>query len=526
MPTPAHRDPHLLQDLDSYTDDYMCAGPVNFRRQVGLSTLEIRVGHETLRITIEVFPVKIDYNQDYKTLLSDVASAGRGLALEYLRATYRSASTQDAEHTTNLEWLTLLRNEIDVLEKAVNYINQHPHRSLSRDFESVSLQKIKRIDPVARRSIMRGQGHGERIDVPGIGLIYNSIPATQNRDTLDTPENRWLQLNLSLIYDHLREIHASIAIEIARYTQSRHPIPKRLVAEEKEVAGFVAIIKRLVTLPVFSGIRGLPPSGFTSLTLLSSSGYSEAYRAITVLRMGLNISGDRFDISVMDVHDLYETWCFIQLLQIVTQLTKGQVDSNTLVRIEESGVRVKLRRGEQSKITYARYDGEQRLVVAYNPEYPGLTGNQRPDIVLHVQNNNWPELIIVFDAKYRLDASEEYRRRFGTAGPPQDAINALHRYRDAIVVDSAERTIHRPVVKGVALFPLTTEESQNFASSKLFSALRILGIGALPFLPTNTSHVETWIRDVLALPPEALAEPGPPFAGLSEIQRKTSVSNT
>lgn len=519
-PNLIHRDPHLFQEIDTYPDDSMCAGPINFRRQVGLSTLEVRVGHETLRVTIEVFPVKLDYNQDYSALLSDVASAGRGLALEYLRATHRSGAGQDAAHITNLEWLTLLRNEIDILQKAVTYINAHPHRSLSREVENTPIEKIKRIDASVRQAIIRGQGQGSWVDVPSVGRIHSNIPAVRNQNTINTPENRWLRLNLALIRDRLSDIHTSLAMEIDRNKRMNRPISKRVLSEAREIAEFIRTVKSLLTFPVFTNIHLLPPPGFASLALLGSPGYSEAYQAITVLRLGLDVGGTPFDLSVADVHDLYESWCFIQLLRLVTHLTTGHVDLDALLRVDEAGIRVRLRRGEQSSISYAGVSGNHRLLISYNPEYPGLTGNQRPDIVLRFQHAGWPDLVVVFDAKYRLDASEDYRRRFGTAGPPQDAINALHRYRDAIIVDSADRGLHRPVVKGIALFPLSAEEAGEFTSTNLFRALEVLGIGALPFLPTNTTLVETWLNNLLTLPPEALADPGPPFGGLTEKQRR------
>lgn len=523
-PTLVHRDPHFLQEIDSYTDTQMSAGPINFRRQVGLSTLEVRVEHETLRVTIEVFPTKLDYQQDYKTLLSDVASAARGLALEYLRATYRSGSGANDDHITDLEWLTLLRNEIGILEKSVRYINAHPHRSLSRELKETPLEKIKQVDSFVRRSVLRGQGQGPWAAVPNIGRVHTIISAAQNYESLDTPEHCWLQVNLALVKDRLTGLHSSIAREIGGYEKSRRAIAKRLLAEERELAEFIGIIERLLSLPIFTTLRKELPFGFTSLTLLSGAGYSDAYRAIMILRLGLNINGDPFDLSVMDVHELYETWCFISILRQMALLTGGRRDVNTLLQVEESGIRVRLLRGEQSAITHINYETNQKIIVSYNPQFAGLTGDQRPDIVLRFQHDGWPDLIVVFDAKYRLDASDEYQKRFGTAGPPQDAINALHRYRDAIVLGSAKHnSLHRPVVKGVALFPLTAEASRDFTASRLFNALETLGIGALPFLPSNTDLVEMWLKYLLALKPEDLAEAGPPFAGIIEKSRRASL---
>lgn len=526
-PTLVHRDPHFLQEIDTYADTQMSAGPINFRRQVGLSTLEIRVEHETLRVTVEIFPAKLDYQQDYKTLLSDVASAARGLALEYLRATYRSGSGISSDHITDLEWLTLLRNEIDILEKSVRYINAHPHRSLSQEPKATPIEKIKRVDSSVRRAVLRGQGQGPWVAVPNIGRIHAIIPAIQNYESLDTPEHRWLQVNLALVKDRLTGLHSAIAKEIYWHERSRSHVAKRLLAEERELAEFIGTIERLLTLPIFATLRRGLPFGFTSLTLLSGAGYSDAYRAIMILRLGLNIDGEPFDLSVMDVHELYETWCFIQILRQIALLTEGRRDISTLLQIEESGIRVRLLRGEQSAITHINHETNQKIIVSYNPQFAGLTGDQRPDIVLRFQHDGWPDLIVVFDAKYRLDASDEYRKRFGVAGPPQDAINALHRYRDAIVLGRAkDNNLHRPVVKGVALFPLTSEASRDFTASRLFNALETLGIGALPFLPRNTDFVEMWLKYLLALKPEDLAEPGPPFAGIIEKYRRAGLSTS
>lgn len=524
VPHLVHRDPLLFRDIDTYAEDGMCAGTINFRRQVGLSTLEVRVGHQALRVTVEVSPVKLDYERDYETLLFDVAATARGLALEYLRATYRSGETQEVEYATGVEWLTLIRNEIDAIERSVRYVSDHPHRVLWREVDHLRSEKIKAIDSSVRRAITRGRGKGPWTDVHGIGKVRSTVPAIVPRETLDTPEHRWLRLNLELIRDRLIDLHASVAASIDGYARSTRPVPMRLRSESEEIAGFIGVIERLLALPIFNAAQGMPPPGFASLTLLSGTGYGDAYRALTVLRLGLNVEGGAFDFSVMDVHDLYETWCFIQLVRIVASLTEHGADFSGLFQIEETGISVRLRRGERSAITCV--GAGWVVAVSYNPEYTGLTGDQRPDVVLRFQSQGWPDLVVVFDAKYRLDASETYRKRFNTSGPPQDAINALHRYRDAIAVNDVRRGLQRPVVRGVALFPLAATESRGFAASDLFRALEVLGIGALPFLPGNTDFVKAWLSALLTLLPEELAEPGPPFAGLNEKHRRQAASDT
>ena len=158
------------------------------------------------------------------------------------------------------------------------------------------------------------------------------------------------------------------------------------------------------------------------------------------------------------------------------------------------------------------------VVVAYNQSFDGPTGNQKPDITITFKHKGHRDLILVLDAKYRVDRTLEYTKRFGMIGPPIDAVNALHRYRDAIFLESDSNTKVRPVIKGVALFPATASECSNLNESSLFKSISTLGIGALPFLPGNTLHVQEWLTEMLAKDHAGLSDHGPIFSGwLDEV---------
>ena len=81
-----------------------------------------------------------------------------------------------------------------------------------------------------------------------------------------------------------------ISQEIVDNQQSHGAVPKRLQSEEAELTGIVRDLAQLLALSVFQDIQEAPPQGFASLTLLSGLGYGEAYRAITVIRLGLDIT--------------------------------------------------------------------------------------------------------------------------------------------------------------------------------------------------------------------------------------------
>lgn len=72
---------------------------------------------------------------------------------------------------------------------------------------------------------------------------------------------------------------------------------------------------------------------------------------------------------------------------------------------------------------------------------------QKPDIVLQLTKNDLQQgmkMTYLFDAKYRIDG-----RQNGVDTPPDDAINQMHRYRDAIYYkDYDSHALKKEVIGG------------------------------------------------------------------------------
>ena len=154
---------------------------------------------------------------------------------------------------------------------------------------------------------------------------------------------------------------------------------------------------------------------------------------------------------------------------------------------------MRLRKGRVQTITFPLASG--RLDITYNPRFggPGYLVPQQPDLLLTLHRADGVVARYVLDAKYRLDASPSYRKRYGLPGPPTDALNDLHRYRDAI----RERRPRRTVVQAVALYPYREEEPGLFEQSRHRRMIDEIGVGAIPLLPGETVHLERWLRKVL-----------------------------
>jgi hypothetical protein len=130
---------------------------------------------------------------------------------------------------------------------------------------------------------------------------------------------------------------------------------------------------------------------------------------------------------------------------------------------------------------------------------------------------------LILDAKYRVDASADYRQTYGSPGPPEASLNSLYRYRDAILDATAHQEgITRPahtVVQTAAAFPYVEAVEGDYRSSRLWQALESLGIGAVPMLPDNLGYLRDWLRSVLQRGGWALAERTIPHVAYEHVHQ-------
>lgn len=122
-----------------------------------------------------------------------------------------------------------------------------------------------------------------------------------------------------------------------------------------------------------------------------------------------------------------------------------------------------------------------------------------PDVGLSISVEGWREPFeLIMDAKYRLDTSPAYVEKHGAPGPPEDAVNVLHRYRDAILVSlgPGRPRDKRSVIVGIALFPFQ-DPLGEYEGHTFFRSLEQVGIGALPFLPSRQEYVANYLRQLL-----------------------------
>ncbi|MGI6412064.1 MAG: DUF2357 domain-containing protein [Syntrophomonadaceae bacterium] len=358
-------------------------------------------------------------------------------------------------------------------------------------------EQIKKVDSQVRSAIRRNAGKGDIVELASGIRARQVIPGSQARQTLNTMEHRWLAQQLNLTHRRLQDIYRKEMAIWQRDPRNQSKHRANILMKIKTFQQRITILRKLKPL---AAAEGNIPHNYVSMQLLGAPGYKEAYRACLILSLGLRIEGGPFKLSLKDLSVLYEYWCYLAVLQLIAEETGQPIPAEKLVKVRNNGLQILLEHGKTTRIPF-KGEGNRKITISYNPQFSGadMLVPQQPDLLISLEEDGWPRVHLVLDAKYRLDASDNYRKHYGSQGPPEDAINIMHRYRDAILErpNRAADVPNRTVIQAAVLFPCSFEESSKYDTSKLWRALQSIGVGALPFLPDNRLWVKNWLRSRL-----------------------------
>jgi len=477
-----HVNPALLRDLDVLDAGRLWHGTLQFGTYVGCTSFIVwHNGRPHLQLEVEVFPTRLTYRADYEAMLADLEGFAVELALRY-RSGFRQPGRFEPEQAVNAAgWIALLQARIDALEKAFAHIRRHPLTQVVHVRTWQPLEAVRYPDAMLCRTLRNVQG-GQGPETQLLGLrIRRWQKAQRPTTTTDIPEHHWLAWQLTQTHHQLKQVLARLSSRkafVAIQQQAIHALCRR--------------IERLRTdLPPLS-VKATPPP--STHRLFRAEGYRQSYQIFRQLRQGLSLLGDVLQFEVGQVHMLYEYWCYVTLLRCLSRQTGRSLPWRSLLREEEAGFALRLQRGRG--LSFPLPDGG-RLRLIYNPRWHAhqLLVPQQPDFLLSCYRPGQPPVHYVLDAKYRLDTSPAYVRRYGVPGPPVDALNDLHRYRDALS-DYFTRRDGSYVAQALVLYPYRDGEIGTFAGSRLARAAFEEGVGALPLLPGFTVHLEAWLQRV------------------------------
>lgn len=473
----------LQNDNDRFSfRRHILAGFINYKNEIGRSEIQIiyKVDKETrkFRFGFEVLSTKLDYHEHWRTIVEDIEREYRMLSLDYMHRTFHGFSPDRNGEHPDIIWWSVFEGEQQKFIKACKSIIDRPRHRLHGEEVYLRADKLKQTPHNIENRL------AEHRKEPA--YLYR---VEQHILSNDTQENRFLKFALHQISK--------------RYENLRQRIEAVKTASDTMKAAMLATsetLKRLQHHPFFRTIGRFKGISQESMVLQKATGYSQVYRTWNLLRRAYSLNDGLYRLQTKDIATLYEIWCFIEVSHIVkAQLHLDDNDVEHRNRIEMNGIfSWELGKGEHSRILF-RKDGVELAELVYNPKNTDKENDnvgmkdlivptvpQKPDIVLQLTKNDLQQgmkMTYLFDAKYRIDGKDK-----GVDVPPEDAINQMHRYRDAIYYkDYDANALKKEVIGGYILFP-GDGEPNDVAVSKFYKTIKEVNIGAFPLRPKDVEN--------------------------------------
>lgn len=474
-------------------------GNLSFPNEVGYTTFEIQDDKKSLlTVTLEIYPSKLDYKDDYRALLEEVNDEIYNLAFHLLKRTYLGASTIYATNPSKSEFYRILNDSFHRFMKAISHIKRQPHHTLITRHQLVQGEKIRRLDSVGMNYLRKRPHLFQGVEanmVPSKGITaYKEV-------SYDTLENRFIKWMIQRVVHKIDGLLTSLEKDSGFKSL---PIDDGLIQNVRKMK---SRMKNELNDPFWNGIGKLDRSVF-SLVIQMASGYRDAYQIFLMLSRGLTLRGQIFKMSVKDVARLYEYWTYLKLGQILSK--KYVTVDQDVIKVRQDGLYVTLDESKTAKRTFRHPETDEVIELYFQKRNNALpTVTQKPDTMLAIEKKGKTyQYQYVFDAKYRIDfakSDSHYKRQYGTPGPMEEDINTMHRYRDALVVDQGgpfERTAYGAYV----LFPWNQEE--EYEHHPFYKSIEKVNIGGFPFLPNATRLVEQFLDHLIEKSAEEIIREG------------------
>jgi predicted component of viral defense system (DUF524 family) len=138
---------------------------------------------------------------------------------------------------------------------------------------------------------------------------------------------------------------------------------------------------------------------------------------------------DHLTLSILDLPTLYEYWVIIQIVGLLSKnKEEGWNFKQDIFQKNELGYLFKLKHGDCSLFELSNNEKHIYIFLFYQKTYDTYVAGRRlrPDITLEMYINGKLSKILVLDPKYRTNLGSK------DSNDPEDAINKMHVYKDAI----------------------------------------------------------------------------------------------
>lgn len=485
-------------------------GTINTGNDVGWLrlplTFELNGKTQTQHIAFEVLPTKMALHQDLPAMYQAIDKVYPLWRFSLVEKTEQDAATSQQRGHFPLMWLANFATLRERFEQGLKVICAAPHSRLQPTVANIKAAKLKgRLPHKLAEQVKQDFANGQ----------YDKRYAVEKKQlSVDTPENRFIKMAVSRSKRQLAEFEQKL--------RQGNQAPERQRLSDSflnELHSWQQPLQKVLSQSFLKEVGAYAGLSRESLVLQQKTGYSAVYRVWQELKFYLDVFGNQSSISMKSVAEIYEVWCFLCLKQILEQDLGFDLVRGSGAKLSQNDFfEYQLKDGFAGAFRFKRADGVTAR-LAHEPKFTkkgqsirSYLVNQEPDIVLEVTlpkvgaSGEEKQFIWLFDAKYRIktdknrfDSSEENIAK--TDYVPDDAINQMHRYRDALIRITDDQSSmagkkSRPVFGAFALYPGFFD--QKTICNPYSEAIREVGIGAFALLPSADGKAGNyWLAEFL-----------------------------
>lgn len=487
--------PRLVHNLNSVNSSFHFSnrkgptlrGSINFANDIGRFKLPVRYfkyerKYESL-VTLEVLPLKMDMTSDLAEMYKKIDENYPLWRFALAEKTQQDAGNKKTKQQMfPLLWLAQFEALWSEYEKGVRLIINSPHNRLKPYTKHIKADNLKgKVSPRLAEKVA---------ETFHSGSYDRRFTVKQKILSTDTPENRFIKMTLEHANHNLGKL-----LQAAWRYEAKKDKNRLSDAFFERLSKWQKNIETYFRTPIFKEIGHFDGLLKDSLVLHQKTGYANVYRVWQQLKLYLDVLGKQSSISMKSISELYEVWCFLEIRQQILELGFVETKSQKVL-LKTQGLEYATESGFRGAFCFQRSDGVS-IRLAHEPRFTKITKYikswitpQQPDILLEVQFTTGERIVWLFDAKYRIESDD--RNITAQDMAPDDAINQMHRYRDALIQDHHDENgiIYpaRPVFGAYILYPgYMGQRKENAHENPYYEAINHIGIGAFPLLPSQNN---------------------------------------
>lgn len=373
-------------------------------------------------INFEVRSIKIDYREDYRSMLHDITCHFTDLVMIQSAPVVQKFEVNFNEDSRTLyQQFAFMKSLVDSdeFEESLSKILYNPiHKWMGTTIDK-DICSVKRLGRHELKQIVTSKNRLPLGEDNYIADYIDSVPrrlsVSYKKDSVDVAENRFVKFVLQSFSSF-----CSI-IQQCKNANTKLKNEAQMTANK---------LNEWLSHSFFLDVSNLQTMTLNSPALQRKEGYREMLQAWMMSKLAAQITwkgGDNvYQAGKRNVAALYEYWVFFKLLDIVKETFHLELtgeDENKLVKTDKDNVNLELKQGHMKMIGGVFHDASRTLKVRlyYNrtfstSEHLDKSGTwttaMRPDYTLTIWPGNINEedaekqdliVHIHFDAKYKLN---------------------------------------------------------------------------------------------------------------------------